>query len=258
MGWPVSTASPRAFRNGTLQLDKSLARLMPRPARRLTPSSSTRRDSAHDATDMQQRDAARPYFDAARLRTPPTPHDDWHRAARRGATPHAPDSARRLAPSSSTRRDSARPPTPHGATGAEQLAPSAPPPSLPFKKKKRKRGSELSGFWVSSGHGAATRISCMPRMHAQVLRIPRPSRERSSPYAVSDCRAVEAADRVVTRVCSSECACKRDGASFQVLRMSRLYPGDVLSITASTFLLERSRPRLHKVRACTHKLHVQP
>ena len=213
---------------------------MPRPARRLTPSSSTRRDSAHDATDMQQRDAARPYFDAARLRTPP-------------------DSARRLAPSSSTRRDSARPPTPHGATGAEQLAPSAPPPSLPFKKKKRRRGSDaLSGFWVSSGHGAATRISCMPRMHAQVLRIPRPSRERSSPYAVSDCRAVEAADRVVTRVCSSECACKRDGASFQVLRMSRLYPGDVLSITASTFLLERSRPRLHKVRACTHKLHVQP
>ena len=139
MGWPVSTASPRAFRNGTLQLDKSLARLMPRPARRLTPSSSTRRDSAHDATDMQQRDAARPYFDAARLRTPPTPHDDWHRAARRGATPHAPDSARRLAPSSSTRRDSARPPTPHGATGAEQLAPSAPPLPFPSKKKKRKR-----------------------------------------------------------------------------------------------------------------------
>ena len=219
MGWPVSTASPRAFRNGTLQLDKSLARLMPRPARRLTPSSSTRRDSAHDATDMQQRDAARPYFDAARLRTTSdSARRDWRRA----------------------------------------LAPSAPPPSLPFKKKKRKRGSELSGFWVSSGHGAATRISCMPRMHAQVLRIPRPSRERSSPYAVSDCRAVEAADRVVTRVCSSECACKRDGASFQVLRMSRLYPGDVLSITASTFLLERSRPRLHKVRACTHKLHVQP
>lgn len=120
MGWPVSTASPRAFRNGTLQLDKSLARLMPRPARRLTPSSSTRRDSAHDATDMQQRDAARPYFDAARLRTPP-------------------DSARRLAPSSSTRRDSARPPTPHGATGAEQLAPSAPPLPFPSKKKKRKR-----------------------------------------------------------------------------------------------------------------------
>ena len=239
MGWPVSTASPRAFRNGTLQLDKSLARLMPRPARRLTPSSSTRRDSAHDATDMQQRDAARPYFDAARLRTPPTPHDDWHRAARRGATPHDLRlRTARLAPSSS------------------RLLP-LPFPSLQ-KKRKGKGGSDAFRLLVSSGHGAATRISCMPRMHAQVLRIPRPSRERSSPYAVSDCRAVEAADRVVTRVCSSECACKRDGASFQVLRMSRLYPGDVLSITASTFLLERSRPRLHKVRACTHKLHVQP
>ena len=121
MGWPVSTASPRAFRNGTLQLDKSLARLMPRPARRLTPSSSTRRDSAHDATDMQQRDAARPYFDAARLRTPPTPHDDWHRAARRGATPHDLRlRTARLAPSSS------------------RLLPL--PLPFPSKKKKRKRG----------------------------------------------------------------------------------------------------------------------
>ena len=167
---------------------------------------------------------------------------DWHRAARRGATPHDLRlRTARLAPSSS------------------RLLPLPLPLPFPSKKRKGKGGSDtLSGFWVSSGHGAATRISCMPRMHAQVLRIPRPSRERSSPYAVSDCRAVEAADRVVTRVCSSECACKRDGASFQVLRMSRLYPGDVLSITASTFLLERSRPRLHKVRACTHKLHVQP
>ena len=121
MGWPVSTASPRAFRNGTLQLDKSLARLMPRPARRLTPSSSTRRDSAHDATDMQQRDAARPYFDAARLRTPPTPHDDWHRAARRGATPHDLRlRTARLAPSLS------------------RLLPL--PLPFPSKKKKRKSG----------------------------------------------------------------------------------------------------------------------
>ena len=242
MGWPVSTASPRAFRNGTLQLDKSLARLMPRPTRRLTPSSSTRRDSAHDATDMQQRDAARPYFDAARLRTPPT-------CSSATGTEQL-DAARRRTTSDSARRDWRR-----------ALAPSAPPlPSLQKRSKKRKGkgGSDAFRFLVSSGHGAATRISCMPRMHAQVLRIPRPSRERSSPYAVSDCRAVEAADRVVTRVCSSECACKRDGASFQVLRMARLYPGDVLSITASTFLLERSRPRLHKVRACTHKLHVQP
>ena len=212
---------------------------MPRPARRLTPSSSTRRDSAHDATDMQQRDAARPYFDAARLRTPPT-------CSSATGTEQL-DAARLRTTSDSARRDWRR-----------ALAPSAPPLPFPSKKRIGKGGSELSGFWVSSGHGAATRISCMPRMHAQVLRIPRPSRERSSPYAVSDCRAVEAADRVVTRVCSSECACKRDGASFQVLRMSRLYPGDVLSITASTFLLERSRPRLHKVRACTHKLHVQP
>ena len=164
---------------------------------------------------------------------------DWHRAARRGATPHDLRlRTARLAPSSS------------------RLLP-LPFPSLQ-KKRKGKGGSDAFRLLVSSGHGAATRISCMPRMHAQVLRIPRPSRERSSPYAVSDCRAVEAADRVVTRACSSECACKRDGASFQVLRMSRLYPGDVLSITASTFLLERSRPRLHKVRACTHKLHVQP
>ena len=137
MGWPVSTASPRAFRNGTLQLDKSLARLMPRPARRLTPSSSTRRDSAHDATDMQQRDAARPYFDAARLRTPPTPHDDWHRAARRGATPHDLRlRTARLAPSSS------------------RLLP-LPFPSLQKKKKRKRwiRRFPVSGLvWTRCGN----------------------------------------------------------------------------------------------------------
>ena len=120
MGWPVSTASPRAFRNGTLQLDKSLARLMPRPARRLTPSSSTRRDSAHDATDMQQRDAARPYFDAARLRTPPT-------CSSATGTEQL-DAARRRTTSDSARRDWRR-----------ALAPSAPPLPFPSKKKKRKR-----------------------------------------------------------------------------------------------------------------------
>ena len=128
MGWPVSTASPRAFRNGTLQLDKSLARLMPRPARRLTPSSSTRRDSAHDATDMQQRDAARPYFDAARLRTPPT-------CSSATGTEQL-DAARRRTTSDSARRDWRR-----------ALAPSAPPlPSLQ-KKEKEKVDPTLSGFW---------------------------------------------------------------------------------------------------------------
>ena len=176
MGWPVSTASPRAFRNGTLQLDKSLARLMPRPARRLTPSSSTRRDSAHDATDMQQRDAARPYFDAARLRTPPTPHDDWHRAARRGATPHDLRlRTARLAPSSS------------------RLLPLPLPLPFPSKKRKGKGGSELSGFWVSSGHGAASCMSACTRrcfgyrdlLESAALPMQSPTVEQSRQLTVS-------------------------------------------------------------------------